>query len=83
MLSFHSMFWLGLSIAFFVMAARTYWTRKVLVPNVLNESRGAIILGVSVGDERKLKRIFDETLTIEILAFILTGIAAFHDFLFQ
>lgn len=65
------------------MAARTYWTRKVLVPNVLNESRGAIILGVSVGDERKLKRIFDETLTIEILAFILTGIAAFHDFLFQ
>jgi hypothetical protein len=38
-------------------------------------------MGIPVADLRKLKPIFDHTLAIEIIAFILTGIAAIVDFL--
>ena len=72
-----------LAVAFFAMAWRTYRVRQVLVPKVIEESRGkvAAIMGVPAADLRKLKPIFDHTLAIEVMAFILTGIAAIVDFL--
>lgn len=76
-----------LAVAFFAMAWRTYRVRQVLVPKVIEESRGKVAEisfggnGIPVADLRKLKPIFDHTLAIEVMAFILTAIAAIVDFL--
>ncbi|MGA3405073.1 MAG: hypothetical protein ABSD49_05010 [Candidatus Bathyarchaeia archaeon] len=50
---------------------------------VLEESRGkvAAIMGVPVSDVTKLKEIFDDTLLVEIIAFVLSAVAALFDFL--
>jgi hypothetical protein len=87
MISSLGFFWLFLAVAFFAMAWRTYRVRKVLVPKVIEESRGKVAAisfggeGIPVADLRKLKPIFDHTLAIEIAAFVLTGIASIVDFL--
>jgi hypothetical protein len=74
-------FWLFLAIAFFAMAWYTYKMRQVIVPKKITEAKaGACFAG---DDVAKLKPIFDDMLKIEALAFLLTAIAAFVDFLIR
>ena len=65
------------------MSWKTYRVRNVLVPRSIEEARGraAEVMGVPLPDLRKLKPIFNETLAIEVVAFILTGLAAIVDFM--
>ncbi len=76
--SFLGFFWLFLSIAFFAIAWRTYKMRQVTVPRAIT---GAKAKAYFAGDDvAKLKTIFDETLAIETLAFLLTAISAIIEF---
>ncbi|MGA2785772.1 MAG: hypothetical protein ABSF09_13855 [Candidatus Bathyarchaeia archaeon] len=81
--SLFGIFWLALALAFSAMAWKTYKVRQVLVPKAIEEARGGIgaVMGIPAADLRKLKPIFDHTLKIEIIAFVLTAIAAILDFL--
>jgi hypothetical protein len=83
MLAPKGFFWMFVAIAFFAMACQTIWVRQIVVPQVLDESRGHIgaILGVPASDVIKLKKIFDDTLLVEIIAFVLSAAAALFDFL--
>jgi hypothetical protein len=76
-------FWMALALVFFVMAYQTYRVRQVLLPKAIEQARGKItkVMGVPAPDLTKLKPIFDDTLAVEVIAFILTGIAAIVDFL--
>lgn len=76
-------FWLGIAIVFLAMTCQTIWVRQVIVPQAIEESRGSLaaINGLPLPDLRKLRPIFDHTLIVEIMAFVLTAIAAFVDFL--
>jgi hypothetical protein len=72
-------FWLALALAFSAMAWKTYRVRQALVPKVIQEARERAYFA---GDDvAKLKPIFDDTLKIETIAFILTAFAAILEFL--
>jgi hypothetical protein len=75
MISAVAFFWLSLGFAFLVMAYQTWKVRQNLVPKSIEEARaGAYFAG---DDVTKLKPIYDHMLRIEILAFILSALAAF------
>ena len=79
MTSFLGFFWFFLAIAFFAMAWKTYKLRQIIVPKSIEEaSKAAYFRGADVA---KIKPIFDHILTIEIIAFLLTGITALIEFL--
>jgi hypothetical protein len=78
---FRGLFWFALTILFSALAYETYRVKTALLPKAIEEARSkaASINIVSLGDLRKLKPVFDHTLTVEICALVLTAIAALYD----
>ncbi len=72
-------FWIGLSLAFLIMAILTVRMREVVMPQLIDQaSKTAFFQGADV---TKLRPLFREMLSLEILAFILTSAAAIVEYL--
>jgi hypothetical protein len=79
MLSALIFFWVWLAVAFGALAIYTYRVKHVMLPKWFEESHHReAFSGVDI---EKIRPLFNHMLTIEIIAFILSAVAALVTFL--